>query len=102
MKYLIFFFLILPIKLLAHKQGRMLIDTLLIQLKKADDTSKVNILGNIAYSYSTISPDSGLSYAQRALVLANKLQWKPGIALANNGIGINYEAKADQVSALKY
>ena len=53
-------------------------------LKKAlqtqkEDTNKVKLLNTLSYSYAFSSPDTGLTYAQQALDLAEKLNFGQGI-----------------------
>jgi len=87
----------------AQKQGRARIDSLLNDLAHSkDDTNKVNLLGDLSYSYYGINPDSGINFAEQALTISEKLQWKKGIAYANNKIGVNYWAKADFPKAQEY
>lgn len=51
--------------------------------KQADDTSKVNTLNELSYVYyQTVVYDSELYYAQQALNLSQKLNWKRGMAVS--------------------
>jgi tetratricopeptide (TPR) repeat protein len=103
MKYLLVLLLVLPLNLYARKQGQSLIDSLKNELPKAiTDTNKVKLLDNLAYNYANVAPDSGIYFGQQALALAGKLQWKKGMAMAHNDIGVNYEAKTDHANALNH
>ena len=68
----------------------------------AQDTSTVRQMDEISYEYRLKQPDSGLAYGKRALTLAEKANWKSGIARSYNCIGINYYMMGDADSSLKY
>jgi len=87
----------------AQLQGRALIDSLLAILPAAkEDTNKVNILNKVCAGYYAINPEEAIKYGEKALTLAQSLQWKKGIALAYNNLGVNYWAKSDYPKALEY
>ena len=87
----------------AQKQGQERIDSFLKALPNAkEDTNKVYLLNYLSFSYNEIDPDQGIKYGNQDLALAQKLQWKKGIALANGCIGTNYYAKSDFDKALEY
>jgi adenylate cyclase len=89
--------------ILAQKQDQPLIDSLLKELPhQKEDTNKVTLLKDLSYGYSRIRPDESLKYGQQALELATKLQWKKGLAWANNDIGNYYFYKTDLPIALEY
>lgn len=83
-------------------QGRV-IDSLraVVRLAK-EDTSTIRLMNEMAYEYRLVQPDTGLAYGKRALALAQKADWKPGIARSYNCIGINYYMLSDADSSLKY
>jgi len=90
-------------KLYAGLQGQPLIDSLRKELpNEREDTNKVKLLYVLSGSYYAIAPDSGMKYGELALDLATKLEWKKGMALANNVLGINYQWKSDAPRALEY
>ena len=67
------------------------IDSLLSLLKTAkEDTNKVNILYELS---EECSEEDILKYAQAALLLAEKLNYKKGVAVASNNIGYVYYTK---------
>ena len=49
-----------------------------------------------------VNPDEGISYGMQALALAERIQWKRGIARASNNIGANYNAKSNYPLAMEY
>ena len=101
-KFFVILLVILPLFAHAQKQGQGLIDSLLQKLPPAkEDTNKVALLYDLAYVYQNINPGEGLKYSQVALSLSEKLEWKKGIGLANNSLGVNYDAKADYTKSLE-
>ena len=89
---------------LAQLQGQDRIDSLLGQLPKAnEDTNKVKLLIDLSHTYYSINPDEGLKFGKQGLALAEKLDWKKGMANACRTIAGNYGyGKSDYATALKY
>src|SRR5688572_5293118 len=88
----------------AQPQGQHLIDSLLIQLPKAnEDTNKVKLLNDLSLAYYSINPDEGLKFGDQGMALAEKLNWKKGTAYACKVIAGNYGfGKSDYSKALEY
>lgn len=85
------------------KQGQARIDSLLAQFPKIkSDTARIRLLISISSEYSYINSDEGIKAGNKALALAEKLNWQKGKADAMNAIGTNYEGKSDYVNALKF
>ncbi len=73
---------------LAQKQGQEKIDSLFSVLKVAkEDTAKVNTLNAIAFEYRSNKPDTAIYFANEALSLATKVNFKMGVADAYLWIG---------------
>jgi signal transduction histidine kinase len=53
-----------------------------------DDTDKVKLFQRITQLYVSRNPREGFKYANAGLALAQKLQWKRGIANLNNSLGL--------------
>ncbi|HLT53653.1 MAG TPA: tetratricopeptide repeat-containing sensor histidine kinase [Flavobacteriaceae bacterium] len=66
------------------------------------DTTRVNLLNELAFSYQYKAPETGIKYGQEALQLAKNLKWPNGIAMANKNIGVNYSVTSDFSKALSY
>src|ERR1700749_4607768 len=67
----------------AQKQGQERIDSLTgIVPKAAEDTNKVKLLSEISSTYWSINPQEGVNYGKQSLELAQKLNWKKGMASA--------------------
>ena len=88
----------------AQLEGQGRIDSLLGQLPKAnEDTNKVKLLIDLSHTYYSINPDEGLKFGKQGLALAEKLDWKKGMANAGRTIAGNYGyGKSDYPTALKY
>lgn len=79
------------------------IDSLEVKLLKVkDDTSKVLLLNDLSLAYSTTVFDKTMQYAQEALMLAEQLKWKEGVALSTQSVGISYMVKSDYLNSKKY
>jgi len=107
MKKLLLFILItvyIQKQLLAQVQGQDRIDSLFGRLPKAnDDTNKVKLLIDLSHTNYSINPDEGLNFGKQGLALAEKLNWKKGMANASRTIAGNYGyGKSDYATALKY
>jgi signal transduction histidine kinase len=91
MKYLlaILFITLLYFSGLSQKQGQPLVDSLLLELPKMTaDSNKVKLLSRISQVYYTLNPMKCFSYAEQGLELAEKLQWKRGMANLSNNLGL--------------
>ncbi|MCK5170631.1 MAG: tetratricopeptide repeat-containing sensor histidine kinase, partial [Bacteroidales bacterium] len=94
---------ILLCALLSFAQGeREVIDSLFIELEKADDKSKIEILNNLSRSYWDYSVDSSFFYANEALNLAHIVQDDKGISDAYNRIGDVYSMQNENKKALEF
>lgn len=92
MKYILLLLLILPFSLHAQKEGQERIDSLVKTLPGLkDDTNKVKVLCAISFLDYEYNPEEGINYGDKALTLAKKLNWKPGIARAYNAAGANWQ-----------
>ena len=77
-----------------------LVDSLLSVLETAkEDTNKVNIL----YELSEVCDEADiLKYAQQSLALAEKLNYKKGMANAYNNVGFVYDSQGQSQKGLEY
>lgn len=82
-------FVALTVSAFPQKKGNELLDSLLHELPLSkEDTNKVKLLISISQSYVSITPKEGFKYADTGLQLAQKLQWKRGLADLNNSLGL--------------
>ena len=94
---------LLIISFISNAQDqRKTIDSLFLQLEKADDQNKIEILNNISRSYWNISLDSSLYFANEALNLGHIHEDKNGIADSYNRIGNVYSFQGESELALEY
>jgi adenylate cyclase len=99
----VFLLLSASFKTAAQKQGQALIDSLLKELPRmANDTNKATVLGDIAFHYRLTDYRKGISYGEKCLALAKKLNWKKGVGKAHNSIGNCYKANSNYPMALKH
>jgi signal transduction histidine kinase len=85
----IIFFCLIEFGLLAQKKGQELIDSIRQELPAMkEDSNKVKALNRIGEIYWQINPYTGIVYADSAMVIAEKLNWKKGIAKLENLQGL--------------
>ena len=79
------------------------LDSLLIVLKNhpKEDSTRLILLNEIAYAYSSTDPQKGLESADKAIELAQKLNDRKKLASAFSNKGVNFWAKGDDSMALK-
>lgn len=101
---------ILPVFLLITGFGSMPgyaqqrdLDSLLSLLKNhpQHDTTRLNLLNDIAFGYNAIDPDKGLETADQAIALALQLDHQRKLASAYSHKGVNYMAKGEDTLALR-
>ncbi|HRC32233.1 MAG TPA: adenylate/guanylate cyclase domain-containing protein [Bacteroidia bacterium] len=89
-------------ELSAHEKKQAIIDSLLILLPKApEDTNKVKLYHNILHQHVYYNNEAGLKYEKSALELAEKLNWKIGVAGIKNVAGRVYWRMGKFDDALK-
>ncbi len=86
-----------------QKKGQALLDSMLQALPSAkEDTNKVKLLLSISQLYTTVSPKEGFAYANTGMKLAEKLQWKRGIANLYNCFGLMTHDTGNAAAAIVY
>ncbi len=87
--------------LFAKNEGRQKIDSLFKEIKAAQtDTDKVTLYIALSLEYNYINADTGIQLGKQASSLAQKVTWKKGLSKAHNAIGLNYESKSEDDSAI--
>lgn len=100
---LFFLFLLFVTALHAQSSREKYIDSLKVVLSKTNnDTDKINIMSRLGSLYTNYDPAEGLKYSEPAVQLAEKLQWKEGMAVAYNALGSNYKDLSKYARSLKY
>ncbi len=100
----IFLLLVLFYHLQFYSQKNSVIDSLKAVLEKApEDTVRVNILNDLGgYLIRKAEYDKALYYLQKALSLAEKLEYTSGILVSYNRTGILYLNRNDYPNSKKY
>ncbi len=78
-------------------------DSLLILMQQPNtDAVKLDLLNSLSFEYWDVKPAEGLKYAKEALLLAEKINSKPGIAEAYSNIGRSYRRMTNITKALEF
>lgn len=67
---------------------------------KIPDTTRINILNALSKSLFNSNPDTSITIGSSAKILATRIQFKPGLALAIKNIGIGYYLKGEYYEAI--
>ena len=96
-----FYILSLPLctQVIAQNAKIDSLKKLLVQSKA--DTNRVNLYYQVCKAYFRVSSDSSIKIAQQSLALAQKLNYKKGMADAYNGIGVSYYFKGNYPKAIE-
>jgi adenylate cyclase len=98
-----FLIILMLIEASAQNQGQKKTDSLLSVLKSGKpDTSKVNTLIDIANEFRFVNPDTSVYFANKAIQLAEKINFKIGIARGYGMIGFALMNLGDYEEAMKY
>lgn len=103
LKKILFIIFFIAICRSSFAQNDKVIDSLMNILKNAnEDTNKVNLLNALSSRYLDITPNQGAKeYAEKALVLAEKINFKQGMSIAYFRIGLYYGQQSYYTEALK-
>jgi signal transduction histidine kinase len=86
----------------GQNKDNALINSLKIELNKTkEDTSKVKILNQLSFLLFETETKHSLRYAYQGLQLAEKLQWKRGMGVAYNNLGLCYWSNSNFPESLK-
>jgi signal transduction histidine kinase len=100
---LIFLLCLLQTGVFAQKSGQAKIDSILQALPSVkQDTLIVKSLNQVGEIYLTSNPAKGIGYADQALVLAEKMHWKKGIARLLNLKGLMVGDTGNSMQARVY
>lgn len=88
----------------VSSQSRRVLDSLLTLIKNSSvqDTILAKHYNETAYAFNRISIDSSKTFAEKGLALSTKLNYKSGIAGANNALGIYYHMTSKFDDAIAY
>ncbi|MDQ6844422.1 MAG: tetratricopeptide repeat protein [Bacteroidota bacterium] len=83
-------------------QGKALADSLLHELPKiTNDTDQVTLIIKVVKALISTDPPAAMHYADTALALAQKQQWKKGIGIAYVSKAKIYKATSDNVASME-
>ncbi|MEO8146499.1 MAG: tetratricopeptide repeat protein [Bacteroidia bacterium] len=86
----------------AQKEGKEKIDSIISVLKiQREDTAKANTFNALAFEFRNSNPDTGIYFAEKALSISKKLDYKIGIADAQLTVGIAQSNIGKYEDALK-
>jgi len=97
-----FLFLTFVMLHLPQRSRAANVDSLMLLLKSAADTSKIDVLNALSLHYFDKNPDKAISYAEQAMSLARKCNSARGLARALLNTGRGYYSKGDNNKALNY
>lgn len=87
----------------SNAQDQRAIDSLLALLQtEKQDTARVNHLNELCYLYGASDLKQALQYADQALTLAQKINWREGIAVSSRYKGTVYLEMGDRKNALPF
>lgn len=101
-KFKIFLLLIFFVTCQVSVSGKDNIDSLLLSLKTAPDTSKAKIYNELAIEVISYSAEKALDFAQKALDLSEKFDNQKELMYAYNGLGMAYFKKGSIDKAINY
>lgn len=95
-------FMLSLVAMAASGQFKSNIDSLEKELMRSvmPDTSKLNILNDLAFYYASVDPSLGLERADSAIVLAEYLKDEKKLASAFNYKGLNYASQGNDSLAI--
>jgi len=87
---------------LTGLKANTITDSLEYRLSLANDTTKIKILCDLCWEYRFLSADSAILFGNRALQLAEKINYPKGQAQSYNDLGIVFIGCGDFPQALDY
>src|SRR5688500_6378301 len=103
-KILLAFCFCLITRLCLSQSSNPVADSLrkVLKTKTIEDSNKVSLLLNIAFSLTYDVPEEATRYANEAMNLAEKLNWIKGKALSYRQIGLLYYVQTDFIKAMDW
>ena len=103
MKRVLLTILLLQVFSFAHSQLRFInADSLKLELNSQPDTTRVLSYANVCFNYAFRQVDSALAYGQKAIHLANQIQFKKGEAAAMLSYGWSLWASGIYDKSIEY
>ncbi len=96
-------FIFLHLISVARDQSQKIIDSLWQDLASVKhDTTKINLLNEIAFTYAGVDLKQAQMYAKQALILSEKTKWSKGIAVSARYLGAMYTEAGERKTAEPY
>ena len=95
------FFLMLAWSVISFSQDKQLDSLREVLLNQAEDTSQVNILNEMAALSYRSAPNESINYSSDARSLAEKLNFRRGLAEAYKNIGLGHYMQGNYTEAYK-
>lgn len=103
MKKFLLLSLLCMAQVLTYAQNQKLIDSLQAELSHLPkDTNRVDYLNALAFEYRSTNLDTAFLLVDEAVALAEKLNYKRGLALAYNHYGILYKNKQNYTESVNW
>jgi len=100
-KYFIFILLIFS-TFTIFSQKNVLIDSLVLEINKTNDSAKVDVYNSICWNLRNSKPNEAIEYGKLAIELAQKLEYHKGIIQAYSFIGVSYRNLGNYNQAFEY
>ncbi|RLD42654.1 MAG: hypothetical protein DRI89_06755, partial [Bacteroidetes bacterium] len=88
--------------ILTGLKANTISDSLEYRLSMVNDTAKIKMLCDLCWEYRVRSADSAILFGNRALQLAEEINYPKGKAQSYNDLGIVYISRGDFPQALDY
>ena len=102
MNHLISIILLLFLSSVSFAQNQVRIDSLLTSLPTSKGTNKTDIYNELSAEYHNNDPSKAIEYAEKALAISQKKEYKEGTAKSLTNIGRSYRVQSKYTEALKY
>ena len=101
--FCIIIFIISFTKTYADLVGQKKIDSLILELPKANgDSNRIKLLTALSTSHFRLNPKKGLKYGEDGLKISKKINWEEGIRDNYNAIGMNYLYLSEYEKAIEH
>ena len=102
-KYLFFFITFYLLQTLSSAQDKNETDSLLSVIAGHEENeAKVDAYNKLCWEFNGSEPTRAIEYGQAGLELAKKLNYKAGIAVSYNNIGVVYSIQSNYPKGLEY
>jgi len=100
-KYFILILLIFSV-LTLFSQSQIIIDSLLLQIDKTEDSAKVDVYNSLCWSYRNSNPEEAIKFGKLSIELSNKIKYELGIVKAYSFTGVAYRNIGSYTQAFEF